>query len=225
LDCGTAAPLAVDDDEGGQAGHFVDLFGDGDAVFHVLELHAAGVLGDDGTGMGIPVGQRRAGLDHLAVHHRQGRAVGHFMAFALAVVVIGDDQLAVAGDGDRFTLDVGDVADGGQEADGTGRLAFQLGSGSRAGGGAADVEGPHGQLGAGLADGLGGDDADGLAGVDQITPAQVAAVTLGAQAPAGIAGQRRAHLDFVDAQLVNQVHLGFIEQGGGFDDGLAGIRD
>ena len=39
--------------------------------------------------------------------------------------------------------------------------------GDIAAGDAAGVEGTHGQLGAGLADGLGGDDADRLAGADR----------------------------------------------------------
>jgi hypothetical protein len=62
------------------------------------------------------------------------------------------------------------------------------------------VEGTHRQLRARLADRLRGDHADRLADVDQRTAAEVAAVALGAQAVAGVAGQRRAHLDFVDAQ-------------------------
>ena len=39
---------------------------------------------------------------------------------------------------------------------------------------AADVEGTHGELRAGLADGLGGDDADRLAELDQLAGGQVA---------------------------------------------------
>jgi hypothetical protein len=41
-----------------------------------------------------------------------------------------------------------------------------------------DVEGAHGQLGAGLADRLRGDHADRLADVDQVATAQVAAVAV-----------------------------------------------
>jgi hypothetical protein len=37
-------------------------------------------------------------------------------------------------------------------------------------------------------------------------PDQVAAVALGAQTVAGIAGKRGAHLDFIDPQLVDQIN-------------------
>ena len=57
------------------------------------------------------------------------------------------------------------------------------------------MEGPHGQLGAGLADGLGGDDADGLAGAHRLLGGQVHAVALGAHAAVGLAGQHGADHD------------------------------
>jgi hypothetical protein len=69
------------------------------------------------------------------------------------------------------------------------------------------VEGTHGQLRTRLADRLCGDNADRLADVDRRTATEIAAVTLGAQTVAGFAGQRRTHLDFVDAQLIDQVTM------------------
>ena len=59
-------------------------------------------------------------------------------------------------------------------------------------GGAADVEGPHRQLGAGLADRLGGDDADRFADVHRRAARQIAAVAGAADADLGFAGQRRS---------------------------------
>ena len=47
---------------------------------------------------------------------------------------------------------------------------------------ATGVEGPHRELGAGLADRLGGDDADGLAELDQPARGERLAVALGADA-------------------------------------------
>ena len=60
------------------------------------------------------------------------------------------------------------------------------------------VEGPHRQLRAGLADGLGGDDADGLAELDRLAGGQRPAVAEGADAELGVAGEHRPHPDPVD---------------------------
>jgi hypothetical protein len=57
-------------------------------------------------------------------------------------------------------------------------------------GGAADVEGPHGQLRARLADRLRGDDADGLADIDRRAAGQIAAVA--GAADAGLRVRRSA---------------------------------
>src|SRR5690606_4543211 len=57
---------------------------------------------------------------------------------------------------------------------------------------ATDVERAHGELGARLADRLGGDDAYRLADIDRRTASEVAAVAGGAAALAKVAGKRRA---------------------------------
>ena len=64
---------------------------------------------------------------------------------------------------------------------------------------AADVEGAHGELGARLADRLGGDDADRLADVDRRAAGKIAAVAGGADAVLGLAGEDRTDLDLLDA--------------------------
>ena len=64
---------------------------------------------------------------------------------------------------------------------------------------AADVEGAHGQLRAGLADGLGGDDADRFAALDHAAGGQVAPVAAGANAVLALASQHRADADAFDA--------------------------
>ena len=56
---------------------------------------------------------------------------------------------------------------------------------------ASGVEGAHGQLGAGLADGLGGHGADRFAEGDELVLAEVKAVALRADAADGPAGKRR----------------------------------
>ena len=61
------------------------------------------------------------------------------------------------------------------------------------------VEGTHRELGAGLADRLGGDDADRLADVDDLAGRQRAAVAGRAGADLALAGQHAAHPDLGDA--------------------------
>ena len=72
-------------------------------------------------------------------------------------------------------------------------------------GDAAGVERPHGQLRAGLADGLGGDDADRLADADHPAGGEVAAVAVPADAVAGLAGERRAHEHLVEAGRLDRL--------------------
>ena len=61
------------------------------------------------------------------------------------------------------------------------------------------MEGTHGELGAGLADGLRRDDADGFAHLDHLAGAEVTAVAEDADAALGLAGEHRADLDALDA--------------------------
>ena len=82
---------------------------------------------------------------------------------------------------------------------------FDLGLFGDAGGRAADVERAHGELRAGLADGLRGDDADGFAHFDEAAGGQVAAVAARANAAAGFAGEHGANLDALDARGLNRV--------------------
>jgi hypothetical protein len=86
------------------------------------------------------------------------------------------------------------------------------------------MEGAHGELGARLADRLGGDDANGLAHVDRRAAGKIAPVALGANAVAGLAGERRADADLLDARLLDRLDLLLLHQLAGLDDHLAGRR-
>ena len=77
-----------------------------------------------------------------------------------------------------------------------------------AGGDAADVERPHRELGAGLADRLGGDDPDGHAHLDELAGRQVHAVAAAADAQRGLAGHRAADLDLLDLHLLELLGRG-----------------
>src|SRR5579862_1444773 len=62
-----------------------------------------------------------------------------------------------------------------------------------------DVEGTHGELRAGFADGLRGDDTNRLAELDQSSRTEVTAVAEDADAAAGFAGEHGADADLLDA--------------------------
>src|SRR4029077_17250247 len=86
--------------------------------------------------------------------------------------------------------------------------------------GTADVEGTHGELRARLADQLRGDDAARLADVNRAPARQIAPVAARAHPVAGLAGDRGAHLDLVDALGLHEPHQLLIEQGADRDQHL-----
>src|SRR5207253_2947792 len=67
----------------------------------------------------------------------------------------------------------------------------------------ADMEGAHGELGAGLADRLRRDDADRLADIDARAACQIATIAAGAHADPTLAGEGRADEDRIDAGRVD----------------------
>ena len=132
--------------------------------------------------VGIPAPEMR--IDAYPHQFSGGMRQRVVLALALAAVVVGDDYLAGAGNHDLVALGVAHVAHGRREAHRAGGLGLDvaLHRGSRCG--AADVEGPHRELRARLADGLRGDDADGETHLDKPAGRQIAAVALGADTAA-----------------------------------------
>ncbi len=86
---------------------------------------------------------------------------------------------------------------------------------------AADVEGTHGELGAGLADGLRRDDADGFAHLNHLAGAEVTAIAEDADAALGLAGEHGADFDLFDAGGLDGRGEVFVDLLVDFDDGLA----
>ena len=82
--------------------------------------------------------------------------------------------------------------------DGAVELGFDLRLFEPGSGGATDMEGTHGELGAGLADGLRGDNADGFAQLDLGAGGQVAAIAFDAHALFALAGEHRADFHLLD---------------------------
>ncbi len=128
-------------------------------------------------------------------------AVGHLVVLDLAAAVVEDGDVGVPVDDDERPFPVLDGLEVVELEDAV-VLGLDLGPLGAAHGDAADVEGPHRQLRAGLADGLGGDDAAGLAELDHLAGGRRAAVAELADAPLGLAGQDRADLDPLDAQVL-----------------------
>src|SRR5207245_2023966 len=81
-------------------------------------------------------------------------------------------------------------------------LRFVLGGLDDAAGRSSDVERPHRELGARLADGLRGDDADRLAQLGQAARAEVAAVTHHAHAALRLAAERGPDTDGLDTGVL-----------------------
>jgi hypothetical protein len=134
------------------------------------------------------------------------------VALALASVVIDHHDLAGTGNDDLLALRAGDIAHGAGKAHRAVALGLHRTLHRRTRSGATDVEGAHRELRTRFADRLGGNHANRLASIDQNATSEVAAIALGADAVARVAGQRRAHLDLVDAQFFDQIHRVFIEQ-------------
>src|SRR6185437_14898560 len=170
----------------------------------VLELHRAGDFGEDREGVRIPLEHDFTHGHRIALVLLEARAVDGGVAFALAAVVVHDRDHAVAVHDHQAAILAahGRQVDELDEALALGLLPRLL---ADAAGGAADVEGAHGQLGAGLADGLGGDDADRLAHLDQLAAGQVAPVAGDADTALGLAGEHAADEHALDAGALDAV--------------------
>ena len=151
----------------------------------------------------------------------QMRAVGDAVRGALAAVHVDDRDLAAARH--RHPAPAG-VEDGRQVAE----LDRAVGHRVQARrlvelGGAADVEGAHGELRARLADRLGGDHADRLADIDRRAAGEIAPVAFAADAMLALADQRRADVDRLDADLVDPQRRGLVDQLAFLGDHVAGL--
>src|SRR5580700_870026 len=135
-----------------EAGDFVDLFLDRDARLQIVKPDRAGGFREDREGERIPLGQNLAVRDVFAVNDAETRAVNHVIAlfFAAFFVHDGNQAGAVHGDGgsaaafNEFELD---------EFHDAVVASLESGTLGDAGGCSADVEGAHGELRAGFADG------------------------------------------------------------------------
>ncbi len=186
----TGAGAPVDDHAVGDAGGFIGLFAHGQAFDQVFEADLAAHLGKDGGRVGIPLGDAAALLDHFAVLDPQTGAIGRLVGLAILAIDL-DHDLGVAAHHHKQPIGGLDGGSGDLSHPVIGafkeRLLGDLGR-------AADVEGAHGQLSAGLTDRLGGDDAHRFADVHLGATGQVTAVAGGADTGGRFASQRGADL-------------------------------
>ena len=165
-------------------------------------MNRAADFGQDRERVRIPFEQDLVRLDGRAVFDVDLRAVNNRIAFALALLLIDDDQDAVAVHGDQFALVVANRVDV-VEANETVALGVLRGLLADSRRRATDVERTHGQLSAGFADGLSRDDTDRFAALDHAAGRQVAAVAETADTALRFAGQHRADLHALDTGGLN----------------------
>src|SRR5262249_35504528 len=153
----------------------VELLAHGDAFHDVLVLHPARELREDRVRERIPLDEHGTRLDLLLRLDLELGAVHDRIALALAAPLVGHADLAVAVGGHEVPVPVHDRTQF-VELHYARALRLVLGRLDDTAGRAADVERPHRQLRARLADRLRGDDTDGLAELGQTARAEVAAV-------------------------------------------------
>src|SRR6185312_16304141 len=209
------------DDALRDAGRFIDDLGHRPIFDQVLVLHGTGLLGDHRAERRVPFGNSVAASDDMAALSQQVRAIRHAVRRKLAPIHVEDRDLARARQGQMPSARVDDrrhVTELNRSVDRRFevRLLVELRR-------AADVEGPHRQLRAGLADRLGGDDSDRLADIDRRSAREVASVAFGADALLRCAYQGRTDLHALDSDLLDLRDHRFVEELALGDDRVAAL--
>src|SRR5208282_6823970 len=223
--------LELDDDVGARAGALVDPLLHRLAFEDVAVFYLSADFGDDRRGVGVPFRNQLARLDGFAVGLAQLGAVDQRIVLALALTAdtvlsdhrLDDYRLAMARHHDQQAVLAADGVDVVQ-AEHAIVARLQRGLLGAPTGSAADMEGAHRELRAGLADRLRGDGPDRLAQVDQMAAAEVASVALDAHPLARLAGQHRADLDALGAGVLDRLDLIFVDHFVGADQDFVGER-
>ena len=190
---------------------FVQLFLIGLAVHEVRKLDEAFHFRNEGLVERVPFGEELAVADGLPVRDVQARAVRQGVAFDFAALFVDDGDLPALAEHLRNAFAVLDLLHAGQDHAPV-MLRLEARTFDFLGRRTADVEGTHGELGAGFADGLRRDDADRFADVDEVAAGKVAPVAQGADAAFGLAGQGGTDHHRVDAAFVEVLGDGFVDE-------------
>ena len=163
------------------ASGFVDFLADRDAHHEIAGIHDTRIFTQNGHVIRIPLGDGLALLGRGAIPNGQHTAQRHGMALQFTTILVVhakhtvfiQHNVVAVWTRNRIEILVLEYAVVLDEN-------FRLFEG--AAGGTTDMEGPHRQLGARFADGLGRNDASGLAQNCRTPVGQVAPVALGANA-------------------------------------------
>ena len=168
----------------------------------ILETHLAGHFGQNGDTVRVPLAKALTDFDFLVFFHQQFGAGRHVAFLQFTALGIENGNLAAARQHDALAFFVADEPHPSELDD---AAAFGAGFAFLDAGidRAADVKGPHRQLGPRLADTLRGDDADGHALFDHGATGQIHTVAAAANAERRFACQRAANLDFLQPQILD----------------------
>ena len=235
--------IAIDDVEGGvlgalaafddylilQSGLGIALDTVGDVLDNILEGDATGHIGDNDGIVGVPFGNEVVLCQAFAGLLVELGTVGQQSGEEGDVGVLVDDAHLGRTTNDNlvFAAIVVGIGDGTEFVDF--ETAFVLGSEAGVGtdvttSNTTDVEGTEGKLGTRFTDGLCSNDTDGFALLNHLAGGKVTAITLGADAVFGLAGEHGADFDLLDGRFVNDFAdvLGEFLTGG--NDELASVR-
>src|SRR5262249_11751992 len=176
---------------------FVDLLLDRDAGAQIFEANGTAGLGENRKRERIPFCEGLAVGDGIAVGDAETRAVHDVVTLFFAALFVHDSDEAgtMHSDGSSAaTVSEFEV----HEFDDSVVARFDGGAFGDARCRTADVERAHGELRAGFADGLRGNDADGFAELDHAARSEVAAVAEGANTAAGFASEHGADANALD---------------------------
>ena len=207
-------------DELRQTGNFIDLLFNGEAWTKIVELHRAGSFGKDGESERIPFGKDLAMVYGFAIDNAEASAVDDVVAFFLALLFIEDDDETGTIHSDASTAATFDMAQV-NESDDAIVLGFESGTLADAGRRTTDVESTHGELRAGFADGLSGDDADRFAEFDHAARGEIAAIAQGANTATRFAGEHGTNANAFDTGSLNLIGELFGDFLVDFDDNSA----
>src|SRR6185295_13106219 len=181
---------------------FVHLFLHGDTLMQFLEVNNTRDFRQNRERIRIPFEQILVALYRRTVFHENLRAVHNLVALLLAVLFVdnGEDRIAVHRD--QFALRITNGVDAEELHKSIGlRILFGLLARTRCR--TADMEGTHGELSAGLTDGLRRYDTDRFPTLDQTAGCKVASVAKLAHAALRFAGQHRADTNALDTCCLN----------------------